>query len=69
MAVQLLKHTLRRNRFGDDLSKWPKCRNCHSNNGGVISVTPKVWRGMIMDGYDLFDCNYCGARGYLGKGK
>ncbi|MEV5883064.1 hypothetical protein AB0L74_10155 [Streptomyces sp. NPDC052020] len=69
MAVQLLKHTLKRNRFGDDMSNWHKCRNCGSNNGSHIAVMPKVWRGMILDGYDLFECNYCGYRGYIGTGK
>jgi hypothetical protein len=67
MAVKLLKHTLKRNRFGDDLSKWHKCRKCGSNNGAVGYVPGRVMGGVWVNGFTRFHCSYCEEVSYLGR--
>lgn len=64
MSVKLIKHTLKRDLFGAPyrLPARRNCQRCGSNNVSVVYVPGRAMGGAWVEGSDMSDCNYCGAR-------
>lgn len=64
MSVNLTKHTLKRDAFGDPYRLHPRfhCRRCGSNNVTTLHIPGRAMGGAWVPGSDMSDCNFCGAR-------
>jgi len=64
VAVSLVKHTLKVDNFGEPYRLHPRfhCRKCGSNNVALLHIPGRVMGGTWVEGTDMSDCNYCGAR-------
>jgi hypothetical protein len=64
MPVKLIKHTLKRDRYGAPYNLNPRfnCKRCGSNNVTLLHVPGRAMGGAWIKGSDMSECNYCGAR-------
>jgi ribosomal protein L37E len=64
MSVILVKHTVKRDAWGETLHipAHKHCRKCGSNNVVTLHVPGRAMGGAWIPGTDMSDCNYCGAR-------